>query len=115
VNQERLWEIEVFIQKRVEEYLKSATLGDDDIPPCTAEERWDSPAKFAVKKEGRKTAVRVLDTREEAEQRIAELGNGHYVEARPGESKKCQSYCICCEFCNYYQENVKPQEAAATA
>jgi C4-type Zn-finger protein len=37
----------------------------------------------------------------------AELGKGHYIEYRAGESVKCQSYCLCCGHCNYYHENVK--------
>ena len=36
--------------------------GDDDIEPCTPEERWADGDKWAVMKNGRKTAIRVFDT-----------------------------------------------------
>jgi hypothetical protein len=80
---------------------------DDEIPSCNPEERWDKATKYAVKKEGRKTAIRLLDDKKAAESMAGELGKGHYVEPRPGESVKCQSFCLCCNFCNYYQDCVK--------
>lgn len=106
VTPERLAEIESFIVGRVAKYRQCVPLKDDAIPPCSPEERWEKPAKYAVKKEGRKTAVRVMDTPEEAEKLAADLGKGHYVETRPGESVKCQGYCSCCEFCNFYRAQV---------
>jgi hypothetical protein len=59
-----------------------------------------------IKKEGRKIAVKLFDDLEAAEQRVAELGAGHFVECRTGESIKCQSYCLCRQFCDFYQQNV---------
>jgi hypothetical protein len=102
VTDEAINEIESFITVKIADYKKNRELADDEIPPCTPEERWDKPTKYAVKKEGRKTAVRVLDTEEDAEKMAADLGQNHYVETRLGESVRCQGYCSCCEFCNYY-------------
>jgi hypothetical protein len=117
VTPERLAEIESFIAERVAKYWQCLPLKDDAIPPCLPEERWDKPAKYAVKKEGRKTAVRVLDSEDEASKMAADLGKGHYIETRRGESVKCQGYCSCCEFCDYYRTNVMAgeQEAGASA
>jgi hypothetical protein len=106
VTQAELFKTGTFIRSRVGEYEKYLTAADDAIPPCSAKERWDRPAKFAVKKEGRKTAVKLFDDKEAAEQRVAELGKGHFLECRAGESIKCQSYCLCRQFCNFYQQNV---------
>jgi hypothetical protein len=58
-------------------------------------------------KKGRKTAVRFFDAEEDAEQKAAELGTRRFVEKRLGESIRCQSYCLCCDFCGFYQRNVK--------
>jgi len=116
VTPEGLAEIEGFVKAKVAEYKAHREMPDDEIPPCTAKERWEKPTKYAVRKENRKTAVRVLDTREEAEKLVADLGKGHYVETRPGESVRCQEYCVCCEHCNFWRENVmaaEEQEAAA--
>ena len=79
---------------------------DDEIEPCTPEERWATPTKWAVMKEGRKTAVKVCTTQEEAEDFIEDLEkekDKHFVEERKGQDKKCSDYCACCEFCSYYK------------
>jgi hypothetical protein len=64
-----------------------------------------------------KRAYRVMDTQEEAEKLAADMGAGYSVEKRPGESVRCMDYCSCCEFCNFYRENVaaatEDQEAVA--
>jgi len=69
---------------------------------CTAEERYNSGPRYAVMKKGRKTALRVLDTREAAEEWMA-TGGGDFIEERPGEDKKCLEYCAAAAFCSYYQ------------
>ena len=99
-------EIENFIEARVQMYNKYKELPDDEIPPCSKEERWQTKDSFAVKKEGRKNAVRVMDTQDEADKLAADLGKNHYVEHRIGESRRCLAYCLCKNFCNFYRENV---------
>jgi len=116
VTKEGLEEIEAYIRAKIAEYKRCKEMADDDIPPCSAKERWEKPTKYAVKKEGRKTAVRVLDSADEAEKMAADLGKGHSVEKRPGESVRCGEYCSCCEYCDFYRNNVAAadeQEAAA--
>ena len=105
VTGQDLMETGEFVQKRVGDYLRASRLPDDGIPACTAEERWASPDKWAVMKKGRKSAVRVLDSEEEAVAKAAALGSGHCVEFRKGESRKCAGYCACREFCNFYRES----------
>jgi hypothetical protein len=98
-------EIESWLHQRFEEIAKAEKLPDDELPLCTPEERFNSGDKFAVMKKGRKTAMRVLDSMEDAENWMAANG-GDYIEARRGEDRKCQDYCSACEFCNYYKEVV---------
>jgi len=65
-----LWDIakqEEFIKSRLDLHHSASMLPDDEIPPCSPEERWAKPTTWAVMKEGRKTAVKVCDTEEEAE------------------------------------------------
>jgi hypothetical protein len=107
--------IDAFIRNKVKEYVRCRELADDAIPPCAPEERWDKASKYAVMKQGRKSAVRLLDDKTAAEIMAAELGKGHYVEHRPGESVKCQSFCLCCRFCNYYHDCVKTADVKAAA
>jgi hypothetical protein len=102
-----LFRIGQFIKNKVNEYKRCLALTDDAIPTCTAEERWDRPPKFAVMKEGLKRAVRLFDEQEAADRLAFEKGKGYYVEYRSGESIRCQSYCLCCRFCNFYHESIK--------
>lgn len=99
-------EIEVWLKEKVAEVKRARELPDDRLPLCTQEERFNSGDKYAVIKKGRKTALRVLDSKEEAEQWMASNG-GDSIEIRPGEDKKCQDYCAAKEFCSYYKEKCK--------
>ena len=98
-------EIESWLHQRFEEIAKAEKLPDDELPLCTPEERFNNGDKFAVMRKGRKTALRVLDSMEDAENWMAANG-GNFIEVRKGEDKKCMDYCSACEFCNYYKEVV---------
>lgn len=80
---------------------------DDELSPCSAENRWETPTTYAVKKDGRKSALRVLSSKEEAELWM-EMNDakGCYIEERKGESRKCANYCKAAPFCRYFRENV---------
>ena len=73
VTEKELEETEKLILEKIASIEKNIGIQDDDLPECTAEERWATQDKFAVMKEGRKTAVRVFDTKDEAEEKLAEL------------------------------------------
>lgn len=92
------------IKAKVQDIEAAEQTADDDIDPCTAEERWCDGDKYAVMKNGRKTAVRVFDTQADADACAGELGNSHYVEHRPAVSRKCGDYCLCKDFCNFYRQ-----------
>ena len=95
------------IMSKVQEIEAAYKLGDDDIQPCSAEERWADNDKFAVMKNGRKTAVKLFDNQLDADAYAGELGNAYYVEKRPAISRKCEDYCACCEFCSYWKSQHK--------
>jgi hypothetical protein len=103
VTAENLAEIEQFINNRVAELEEAEKLADWEIKPCSSEERWANPDKWAIMKAGRKTALKVCDSEEEAKSLMAEKG-GTDIEFRPGESKKCvDGYCACRNFCPFYK------------
>ena len=106
VGEKELEEGRQFACEKANAVLQASKLSDDDIPPCTSEERWERKSTWAVKKEGRKTAVKVCDTQEEAEAYVKGVDKG-FVEERKGECGKCKRYCLCKEFCNFYRDNVK--------
>lgn len=105
-SEEDMGFIEKWIIKKFEEIKVAELQKDEELPVCSPADRWNSGDKFAVMKNGRKTALRVLDTMQEAEQYKATNG-GDFIETRKGEDKKCQEYCNACEFCKHYQECVK--------
>lgn len=108
VTKADLQEIGMFITKKVEDVENAEKLSDDDISPCTAEERWAKETTWAVMKEGRKTALKVCATLGEANEYKSKAGAGCYIEKREGKSARCMDYCLCCKHCNFYKSLVEP-------
>jgi hypothetical protein len=108
VTLQGLFKTGIFIKNKIGEYNRCLGLLDNEIPPCSPEERWERPPKFAVMKEGQKRAVRLFDRKEDAGLLAETKGGSHYVDFRRGESVKCRSYCLCKRFCNYYQGLAAP-------
>ena len=106
VNDNWLVDAEMRAHNKAMSVIENWETKDDEIEPCTPEERWATPTKYAVMKEGRKTAVKVCATQEEAEDFIEDLEKDkdkHSIEVRPGVDKKCSDYCPCAEFCSYFK------------
>lgn len=91
------------ILTKVQEIESAYKLDDDTIEPCSAEERWADGEKWAVMKNGRKTAIKLFDNSADADAMAGEMGNAYYVEHRPAISRKCGDYCNCKDFCNFYK------------
>lgn len=106
--------LEQDIVDKVHEILSQAILPDDEIPPCTKDERWEKGEKWAVMKDGRKSAVRLHDSETEAQRMVDDLGKGHSVVHRPGIPVKCVDYCQCCEFCSFYRDYMEAQNDIQT-
>jgi hypothetical protein len=95
---------ETYIRERLEMHRHSKLSADfgEALPECSPEERWMSETTYAVKREGRKTAIRVFKTIEEATE-LAGKEKG-YVETRLGEPKRCTgNYCGVAQWCDQYQ------------
>lgn len=104
-----------FIERRIEMHRDSKVSADwgDELPPCTDEDRWMRDPKFAVKKEGRKTAVRVYDTMTEANDLLATIPakDKGFIEIRKAEPVRCtQDYCGVSKWCSQYQSYLKEQQ-----
>jgi hypothetical protein len=78
----------------------------NQLPLCTAKERWRKEDTYAVMKDNRKTAWRVFNTKEEASQFLLSQkmieGKGCSIVFRKGEDVRCQHYCRVNEFCNHF-------------
>jgi hypothetical protein len=105
-------EVETFIKERIRLFEDALNMPDDDIPPCTPAERWQT-RRFAVVKPGGKRAVKLFDYRASAEEYIEESKRPELeIELRESEPIRCTSYCRCNQFCNYYKEHVAVKKAA---
>ncbi len=104
-----LWDIETqekYIKNRVDYYEKYKDTPDNDLPFCSETDRWVKPAKYAIMKKGRKTAVKLHDTLESAEQHLSNLDEKHYIEKRDSEQWKRCEYCSVSKFCNQFLEGL---------
>ena len=98
---------ETYVRQRLELHRDAKVAHDfgEALPPCTDEERWQKQTTYAVKREGRKTAIRVFKTIEEANE-LAEKEKG-YVETRPGEYTRCvNNNCYVNKWCDQYQASL---------
>ena len=87
-----IWEDETLmeeVRKKVRDHVRA---DKGIVRPCTPEERWQSPSKWALMKKGRKSAVKLYDNEDEAVQE-AEKDAKMYVEYRPGVNRRCEKYC----------------------
>lgn len=99
-------EIEKYLAERVELFKKCSTMAETDYPHCTDEEMWAKSATWAIMKEGRKSAVKVCATEQEAKDNMPNDGK-HKVEHRPGDRLRCAKYCQVAHFCNQHQQYLK--------
>jgi len=82
---------------------------------CSPESKWQKETKWAVMKEGRKSALRVLDTEEDAIKWCELKGYGKVINnsitlgkdlsakivERPGECTRCLKYCAVRSVCEF--------------
>ena len=103
-------EIPLWSQEKAEEFVRERVLlhqraREGELPECTDEERWLRDDKFAVNKEGRKSAVRLFDSEEEATTFVKALKDPkkHSIQHRRGTNVRCESFCDVAEFCLQFQ------------
>jgi hypothetical protein len=90
-----LWSLddaEEYVRERV--YLHQAASRGEEVP-CTDEDRWFSGNTYALMKTGVKRALKVSTDRSA----LPEPTEGQYVEQRPGEYKRCDSFCDVQAYC----------------
>lgn len=99
-----------FIEEKIREHQEAR----EWLPICTPTEMWERPTQWAVMKQGRKGAVRLLNSREEALEFCVsnglvnddnELKSNHYLDMRRGERIRCENYCAVAPFCSQYKES----------
>jgi hypothetical protein len=97
-------EQENYVQARIK--LHQDAEKTDDLPLCTAKERWRKEDSYALMLDNRKTARRVLPTRQDMDKYMKDNkyveGQGCKVVFRAGEDVRCQHYCSVNQFCSHF-------------
>jgi len=108
----KLWtneEQDAFVHERVSIH-QDAEVGyliKNELPFCTDAEMWRRKDTYRVEKKGRKSAVRLLDTQEEADEYIGNHKDSKLLNVMfaKGECIRCANYCDVSKFCNQYKES----------
>jgi hypothetical protein len=80
---------------------------------CTDEERWATPAKWALMQVGRKRALKLFD--QDPAKQLGRLPEDQYIERRPGMFGRCQFYCEVAPWCTQWAETHHDNETHDTA
>lgn len=101
-----LWpyeEREKFVQQRIHAHADAmfSYQTGGDLPLCTAEEMWEKPTVWAVKKPGAARAKSLHYTESDA---VKAAGDDLEIELRRGERTRCQNYCQVRDFCSQWKE-----------
>ena len=115
-----IWDVEkteAYILERIALHQTSKVNDDwnEELPECSDYERWVRETKYAVKKEGRKTAIRVFDTHEEASALLETTPTG-FIEVRKGEAVRCTgNFCGVSKWCTQFKKEQEDAQAGETA
>jgi hypothetical protein len=101
--------LELWPDERVELLIRARLAlheeAEAELPKCSDAERWCKPARYAVMKVGRKSAVKLFDHEHEAKEWIrvnGKPGEKLSVELRKSEAVRCASYCGVAKFCDQW-------------
>jgi predicted transposase YbfD/YdcC len=102
---------EEFIEHRVNLHQQAEVLKQmgEEPPLCNDAERWKRNDTFRVMKKGRKTALRVFDSMNDAKKYCvnSDTSADLSIEHSLGECIRCTgNYCGVAEFCNQFSEDV---------
>lgn len=108
---------EVQVTEWFEKVAQQEQVPDFMLEPCTPDQRWHKNDKWAVMEKGKKRALRLLDSLEDAvrwaENRGMDTEHGKYfIEFREGEDTKCDGYCDVAAWCPFAQKKQKNQKSS---
>lgn len=88
-------EADDYLHERAQAHWIARLKGLAGVPQdghCSKEDRWAKDDVYAVRKVDSKRAVKLYDNERDAKEH-ADESKGYWVEHRPGESVRCESYC----------------------
>ena len=101
------YKIKLWDQKKRIAYLEERLKAHKTSPvECTEEEKWARPTTYAIMKKARKSALRVLESAEKAEEYLEKFIKKEdqkkcSIVERKGVNVRCQEYCTVRKFCKY--------------
>lgn len=101
----RMWsdeELLMYLDERIQDHFYN-------VPECSDEDRWAKPTVYAHMREGRKSAVKLHKTEEDALAAVEEDAKG-YLEVRHGENTRCEHYCSAAPFCAQFKALKEAQD-----
>lgn len=122
---------EAYIRERIHshrhaEMMTELSSGDDDLPECSPEERWENGTKWAVWKIGKiggrgKRPTRVASSEAEAQAIVDNLTRDmgvaggkkftYEIEHRPGKPSRCVgNFCSVSEWCSQWKNDPRSKE-----
>jgi hypothetical protein len=102
----KMWPIETTEWYLAERLMLHQQVQQGRLPECSDAERWYSGDSYALMKLGRKSAVKVYDDQQEAEEALIKANDEKcYLEHRPGKYLRCLDYCYCSKWCDQWQES----------
>jgi len=102
-----LWElskVQSFLKDRIKLHECANRRCDWELPFCTPDEIWLKPEKYAIIKRGNKRASTLVDTEEEAKERLKAFSKEYQIEHRSGRRVRCEDYCEVSKWCNQFQK-----------
>ena len=102
-----LEQVKTNVEGMLAEYVQHLDTPDEDLPECTADERWARGESWAVFRNMAQRALRVVYSEEEAQGLVKELRAKPHrgrpptfrIVHRPGKSIRCQHYCPVARWC----------------
>jgi len=103
-SQVAIVEIPIWDAEKTANYVRNRLnlhFNDIEYMQCSNEERWYSGDKWAIKKKGRKSAVKVFDSKDAADEELEEYysSDEFSMEHRPGKYRRCEEYCEVSKWC----------------
>lgn len=96
-----------FYEDRLKKHVAAESLPDEKLPPCTAEETWESPSVYAVHTKGIVRARKLCATEDEAkawiESNKSKFANLE-IHKRPAIRRRCADYCSASSVCQQYKK-----------
>ena len=101
----KLWsdeEQDAYVKERVRLHRVAELEKDFGLPPCTPDEQWAKPSKWAVYKGSSKRA-KLFDTEDDAQEFAGQSRDCSVVE-RPATLTRCENnYCRVADFCDQWR------------